>query len=51
MQANPQAAVLPVDVGHGHPERGANARECVDEQGDQRPISQADDRFDVDAVE
>jgi hypothetical protein len=47
MQANPQAAVLPVNVSHGHTEGGADAGERK-KQTDQRPVAQTDDDLGVD---
>src|SRR5579883_428136 len=40
VEANPEPAMLPVDVADVHPESRANAGEGVDEQGDQRPVAQ-----------
>jgi len=50
-QADPQAAVLPVNVFHSHAERRADTGEGENQQSDQRPVAQADDRLGVDAVE
>jgi hypothetical protein len=51
VQADPEPAVLPIDVRHRHAERGADAREGENQKTDQRPVAQADDGSGVDAVQ
>ena len=51
VETDPETAMLPIDVGYGHTQRGADAGEGKNEQADQRPVAQADDGLRVDAVE
>jgi hypothetical protein len=51
VEADPQTAVLPVNVFHSHAERRANAGEGKNEKADQLPVAQADDGLGVAAVE
>jgi hypothetical protein len=47
VQADPQTAVLPVNIRHGHAEGRAYTREGKNEKADQRPVAEADDRCGV----
>ena len=43
VQTDPEAAMLPEHVGHGHTERRADAREGKNQQANQCPVAQAHD--------
>jgi hypothetical protein len=51
MQPHPPALPLRVIVVEVHLQRGRDAGETVDQQGDQRAVAQPDDRRYIDAVE
>jgi hypothetical protein len=51
VQANPQAAILHVNVFNFHRERRADARERIDHQPDQGAVAQTNDGGCVDRVE
>ena len=51
VEPDPEAAVLPVDVGHGHAEGRADAGEGKDQETDQSRVAQAYCCRGVDTVE
>src|SRR5688572_19751363 len=51
VQPHPEAALLRVDVLDAHGERGADAREAVGHERDQRAVAKARVRRDVDGIE